>query len=120
MMTIRKRLSCLNFRLAPTMTVAVTRPMIREYTPRVKHALKAVETALKAKDIIQLHDELVLHGVRDNPNRLSYVMARAVRAEADAVEFRTDYLFDVVREDLGPEVARALKYEFANGGFVVK
>lgn len=120
MSTLRKRLACLNYRLADEITVTVTQKTIRAYTPRVKAALKAIDLAMKAKDLLNPHYESVLWGSRRDSARLSQPLARAVQAEADALEWRMDYLLDVVRADLGPRVARELVKEFAWGGFVVR
>ena len=44
----------------------------------------------------------------------------AVKAEFEALDWRMDYLFDVVQADLGPRVARELVNEFGWAGFVAR
>ena len=124
MSSLRKRLACLNYLLAEEITVTVTRKAIRAYTPRVKAALKAVDAAMRAGEILRADADAVERMTRDeeySPDDLLYYwVQRAAQAEFNALEWRMDYLLDVVRADLGPRVARELVKEFAWGGFVVR
>ena len=122
--TLRKRLACLNYRCAEEITMPVTRKLVRAYTPRVKVALKAVDTAMRAGELLLAEIDALNRMARGEecpPDALLYYkVRRAVQAEFNALDGRMSYLFDVVRADLGPGVARELEKEFACGGFVVQ
>ena len=120
MSTLRKRLACLNYRCAEETTVIVTRKLVRAYTPRVRAALKAVDAAMRAGELLTA-DWLGMELDDWTDERvLPEALLSAVKAEFEALDWRMDYLFDVVQADLGPRVARELMNEFARGGFVVR
>ena len=122
MTTLRKRLACLNYRLAEEMTVTVTRKLVRAYTPRIQAALKAVDKARLAGKLLA-DDEAAMNSPYDgepDPRVLHPIVLAVARAEFKALDWRMDYLFDVVRADLGRGIAQQLMREFATTGFAVK
>ena len=122
MTTLRKRLACLNYRLAEEMTVTVTRKLVRAYTPRIQAALKAVDKARLAGKLLA-DDEAAMNSPYDGePDQrvLHPIVLAVARAEFKALDWRMDYLFDVVRADLGPRIARELANEFGWAGFTVE
>ena len=122
MTTLRGRLAKLNYRLAEETTITVTQKVPKAYTPRVKAALRAVDTAMKAGKLL-MDDDAAMNGPYDgslDPRVLHPTLLAAARAEFAALEWRLDYLFEVVRADLGCSIARELVREFGTPGFAVR
>ena len=122
MTTLRGRLAKLNYRLAEETTITVTQKVPKAYTPLVKAALRAVETAMKAGKLLA-DDEVAMNSPYDgepDPRVLHPIVRAVARAEFKALDWRMDYLFDVVRADLGRGIAQQLMREFATTGFAVK